>query len=125
MIAALTIALVTAVAARPPETLAAECRAKNFPFMHIDRFNAIIAGPGRVRMTPIDWTSLSPERQHELIWTLAFHASCAAGRYKMVDVRILDLDGHVLRRQKVSTETAGACHGDIAGGSPNTPWYRC
>jgi hypothetical protein len=118
----LLAALATVAPAAPPETLIQECRAKGFPFMHLDRFGAMIAGPGRVRMTQADWDSLSPERRNQLIWTLAFHASCAAGRYKMVTVRIDDVDGGTLRRQRVSTETG--CHGDQSG-NPDAPWYRC
>lgn len=107
----------------PRERFVADCSDHSGRLAKLrDRYPIEHSG-AKARIERSIWEAMPLEDRNALIWGLAFHASCAADRYTMVDVRIADPAGRLLRSQRVSTELT--CHGDRIGGPPDAPWYRC
>ena len=108
----------------PSEAFAKECadhedRLRDMSGYHIQ---AGADGTGRVDR-PARWNMMSQDDRLGTIWALAYRTSCAAGQRMVVDVRIVDSTGALLKEQKVSTELT--CHGDHATEPRGAIWYRC
>lgn len=107
----------------PRERFAADCADHAQRLARLARYGFTASRNGSAHIARATWQAMPMEDQHQLIWNLAFHASCAAGKRKMVEVRILDESGRLIRRQPASTELV--CRGDRIGGPPEAPWYLC
>jgi hypothetical protein len=86
------------------------------------RLHASISG-AEARVPAATWRGLSRGEQFTLFWSLAYSASCAEGHRGEHVVRVLDLAGRPLARQRISTSTD--CHGDFAVMRPDQTLYRC
>jgi hypothetical protein len=107
----------------PRERFVADCSDHSGRLAKLRSRYPIEYSGAKARVERTIWDGMPLEDRNALIWGLAFHASCAADRYMMVEVRIADREGGLLRNQRVSTELT--CHGDRIGGPPDAPWYRC
>ena len=79
---------------------------------------------GAVARLPVQaWRGMSRGQQFTLFWSLAYSESCAEGHRGEQVVRVLDLSGRPLARQRISTSTE--CHGDHAVIRPDQTIYNC
>jgi hypothetical protein len=66
---------------------------------------------------------ISQDRRYALLWDLAFHVSCAAGRRMMTQVSLVTPKGKMIHHNRISTELI--CHGFKHIPPWDQPWYLC
>jgi hypothetical protein len=88
----------------------------------VRRFHATIRG-SVARLRAATWRAMAPDQQVGIFWSLAYSASCAAGRRGEHVARVIDFAGRLLAHQRISTTVE--CHGDHAVIRPDDTMYLC